>query len=221
MTWTILILFVLGLVFIPKMLPKKIGKPIDDLLDTPLMNPNSLKISEEAIFKTQNKFENKLQNETEFPDAIGGNEVYIYWKLMRVWFDKLSAANRYNDEMTQKLRNDWLDYMEAVGDRSTYNYLSLEFYDKDKEKEDSYREQHITASQKMFAIEAAFASAIGKDAVNELAKIRALEYGDFSRSGELAPDGFKWDLGQRNLVPKNSPPPARSLFPKVKDSGSK
>lgn len=160
------------------------------------------KITEEMIFKAQSAFETKLSDETEFPDAISGDEIYIYRNLMLGWFNKLAAKNRYDEVMTQKLRSDWLDYIESVSDRSTYNYLSNEFYDeKDNSKSEAYREKHIVASRKMFAIQDAFATAIGKEAVAELAKIKAMDFMQFSRHGELAPEGYKWDLGRRELEP--------------------
>lgn len=157
-------------------------------------------ITEEVVFKAQNRFEDKITNETEFPDAISGNEIYIYRNLMRPWFDKLAAKHRYDEQMAQKLRSDWLDYIEAVGDRSTYNYLSLEFSE-DEEKSKRYREDHVNASRKMFAIQEAFATAIGEEAIAELNKVQEMDFMMFSRHGELAPEGFKWDLGRRELVP--------------------
>jgi len=33
------------------------------------------------------------------------------------WFNKLAAKNRYDEDLTQKLRKDWLDYMDAAADR--------------------------------------------------------------------------------------------------------
>lgn len=156
-------------------------------------------ISEETVFKAQSRFEDKITNETDFPDAISGDEIYIYKNLMRPWFDKLTAQYRYDEKMTQKLRNDWLDYMDAVGDRSTYNYLSLE--SEDEKQSEKYREDHIAASRKMFAIQDAFAIAIGADAVSELKKVQGMDFISFSRNGELASEGFKWDLGRRELVP--------------------
>lgn len=162
-------------------------------------NEKEVVISEETVFKVQSKFEDKITNETDFPDAISGDEIYIYKNLMRPWFDKLAAQYRYDEKMTQKLRNDWLDYMEAVGDRSTYNYLSLE--SEDEKQSEKYREDHIAASRKMFAIQDAFATAIGVDAVSELKKVKEMGFMSFSRHGELAPEGFKWDLGRRELVP--------------------
>lgn len=159
-------------------------------------------ISEETVFKAQSKFEDKITNETGFPDAISGDEIYIYKNLMRPWFDKLTAQYRYDEKMIQKLRNDWLDYMDAVGDRSTYNYLSLE--SEDEKQSEKYREDHIAASRKMFAIQDALATAIGADAVSELKKVKEMGFMSFSRQGELAPQGFAWDLGRDKLTPIKS-----------------
>lgn len=161
-----------------------------------------VEITEEMVFRAQSAFETKLREETEFPDAISGDETYIYRNLMLGWFNKLAAKNRYDESLTKKLRGDWLDYMESVSDRSTYNYLSNEFWDeKDNSKSEAYREKHILASRKMFAIQDAFAAAIGKEAVTELAKIKAMDFMQFSRHGELAPEGYKWDLGRREIEP--------------------
>lgn len=153
------------------------------------------KITEETIFKVQSRFEEKLTKEIDFPDAIRGIEIYIYRNLMRPWYDKLSSQNRYNEEMAQKLCRDWLDYMSAVEDRSTTNYLSLEFYDeKDSSKSDSYREEHVLASRKMFAIEDAFAASVGQEAIDELNRVRNLDFYAIDKFGNLAPEGFNFDL---------------------------
>jgi hypothetical protein len=159
-------------------------------------------ISEESTFNIQTKFENKLHDEIDFPNAIRGKEIYIYQHLMRPWYQKLASENRYNDEMTQKLRNDWLDYMGAVEDRSTCNYLSLEFWDeKEPKKSNDYRDQHVLASRKMFAIEDAFAAAVGKEAVEELNHVHKMDWDQFDKFGNRAPDGFRYDLREK-LVPQ-------------------
>lgn len=152
-------------------------------------------ITEEVVFKVQSRFEKKLQEEVDFPDAISGVDTYVYWKLMRPWYDKLTGENRYKEEMVQKLRNDWLEYMGAVGDRSTYNYLSLEFWDeKDSTKSDDYREKHVLASRKMFAIQDGFAAAVGQDAVAELKRVRELDFSAIDKRGNLASEGFSFDM---------------------------
>jgi hypothetical protein len=108
---------------------------------------------------------------------------------MSVWYSKLSAENRYDDTMVQKFRSDWLEYMSALRDKSTYQYLSAE--STEKEKEESYRNDHSVASKKVFTIEEAFASVIGKEATDELVRIRGLDDAKFSKEGELIPEGFE------------------------------
>jgi len=160
------------------------------------------RIEEDTVIEIQGKFEKKLHDEINFPDAIRGMDVYIYSNLMRVWYKKLSSENRYNEEMTKKIRNDWVDYISFINDFSTYNYLSFEFYDsKDTTKSDSYSEKTGVAFNKKQAIEDAFASSTGTEAVNELARIRNLDHYSFDKLGNLAPKGFEYDL-RGELKPK-------------------
>lgn len=152
-------------------------------------------IGEEQVFNIQNNFEENLQN-TVLPDAIDGKEIYIYKNLMLPWYNKLSSQYRYDDTMIQKLRNDWIDYMNALKDRSTYNFLSLET--EDDEKTASYRNDHVIASRRVFVIEEAFANSIGKEAVKKLTKIRKLDFfKNFSRQGDMAPNGFEYDVNDK------------------------
>jgi hypothetical protein len=155
-------------------------------------NTTKKEISEDTVFEIQNNFERRLK-EVHLPDVIGGKEIYIYKNLMRVWYKRLSSENRYKDAMIQKLMSDWLEYINALDNLASYLYLSLEAAS--KEKQESYYNDHILASKKAFAIEDAFASAIGKDAVKELDHIRGLSA--FNFNGELAPDGFEWDAEQK------------------------
>ena len=170
----------------------------DDKKKKSLVDLENSPITEETVFKAQAAFEKHLEN-TFLPDAISGKEIYIYKNLMRVWYDKLSGNNRYEESMLQKLRNDWLDYMAALEDSNTYNYLSME--EEDEKESKVQREKEFTASRKVFAIENGFASLIGGDAVKELARVRALEYGAVDRSGNLAPSGFEFDAEEK-LYPK-------------------
>lgn len=147
------------------------------------------KLAEEDITKRQLRFEKNI--ELDLPDRISRQEIYIYSKLMSVWYDKLSSNNRYNDEMIQKIRNDWIDYMNSLEERSTCNYLSLEA--ESEEETEKYRDEHIIASKKVFAIEDAFASMIGKEAVEELARIHKLSIlTNFDKEGNIAPEGFQY-----------------------------
>lgn len=62
----------------------------------------------------------------------------------------------------------------------------------DEKQSEKYREDHIAASRKMFAIQDGFATAIRTDAVFELNKVKEIYFMHFiSRNGELAPEGFK------------------------------
>lgn len=137
-------------------------------------------ISEEKLHEIQTNFEKTLED-TFLPDAISGNEIYIFQNLMSKWFLKISAANRYDDILTQKLRHDWVDYMTSLKDRSTYNYLSLE--SENEEADEGYRNDHINASRKVFAIEDAFAKMVDDKAVKELKKVRSMSPFDFDENG--------------------------------------
>lgn len=155
------------------------------------------KISEETVFSVQARFERKLADEIDFPDGIRYFPVYVYKNVMKVWYKELSGTNRYNDEMTQRLRSDWIDYMNAIEDRETYRYLYMETSDeKESEKTKEYHHKAYLAGQKMTAIEDGFASSIGKDAVEELKRLRGLNdnHSKFDKFGNLAPEGFEFDF---------------------------
>ena len=149
-------------------------------------------ITEEVVLEGQLDFEKDFEYAVGcgVPDSMSGRQTYIYRNLMSVWYSKLSSDNRYDDKMIQKIRKDWLDYMDSLKDENTYNFLSES---EDKEKADSYGKKGLIASNKVWAIENAFASLIGKKAVDELARIRGLSYFDFNKNGNLAPDGFEFD----------------------------
>lgn len=155
-------------------------------------------ITEEMIFKSEAYFNNKIQEEIDFPDAIQGYPIYVYKNLMSPWYKKLSGENRYNDEMTQRLRSDWMDYMSAIEDRETCHYLYMETSEEtDPEKAKSYSGRASMASQKISAIEDGFAALVGKDAVEELRNIRSTKEKNrrkFDKFGNLAPEGFEYDF---------------------------
>jgi hypothetical protein len=146
-------------------------------------------ITEEHAMEAQMKFENRIKDVC-LPDAISGKEIYIYKNLMSVWYAKLSAENRYNPAVIQKLRGDWIEYMNALRDKSAFNYLASE--STEKEKGDAYQDRHMVASKKVSTIEEAFASLVGNEATEELSRIRLLaDHVSFSKEGELIPEGFE------------------------------
>lgn len=148
-------------------------------------------IDEETVFSVQNRFEKKLVEEIDFPDAISHSDIYVYRELMAPWYSKLVAKYRYDQSMLQKLRSDWLEYIHSIEQRSTCLYLSFETEGKESEE---YTQEHENASRKIFAIEEAFASALGEDAEKDLERVRKIELTKFSRHGELAPEGMRYDI---------------------------
>lgn len=163
--------------------------------------PTKSEINEERVFEMQTEFEGFLE-ETHLPDAIPRDKIYVYKNLMRPWFNKLVSQNRYNDGMTQKLREDFLDYMYALQQKSTSNYLSMES-EVGSEEEKKHESRRSNAVKKVNAIEDAFAASVGQEAVEELSSIRTKDFSVFSSSGQLAPDGFEYDFDDDKLVKKD------------------
>ena len=152
---------------------------------------NSDEIDEEALFKIQNEFEKRVNDLLYAPGSFCFNDLYIYKNIMSPWFTKLSSKYRYNEVMTKRLRSDWLSYMTSLEDRSTSNFLSLESEDETESEE--YRDEHISASKKVFAIENGFADLMGDDAMAVLEKARSLSFSDVDIHGNLAPEGKQFD----------------------------
>lgn len=148
--------------------------------------------SEEYVIQRQREFEAEIQQglEIRLPDALNGREVYIYRTLMREWFAKFAARDRYDEPKVKRLRKDWLVYMEALRHRATSRFLRMESTNEQNQARYAHDVQDET--MQITAIEDAFAEAIGPDAVTTLSQIRAKDYDSFSRSGELAADGYRY-----------------------------
>jgi hypothetical protein len=154
-------------------------------------NTTNNPISEDTVYEAQNRFENKF-SETYLPDSLGGHDIYMYKNLMSKWYNKLSGEHRYDEKMIQKIREDFLEYMYSVQQGKTSHYLYMEL--DEGEKSEGYREEADICYKKVRAIEDAFASLIGKDAVAELDRVRKFDFGDVDREGNLAPEGFQFDF---------------------------
>lgn len=160
-------------------------------LDEPNLIANKERWGDEQINKIQLVFEKRL-TERYLPDAISPKEIYIFKKLMFPWYQKLSGKYRYNEEMQQKINDDWVSYMSALEDASTYLFLSLE-WGEDEDNAENYN-KHILARKQILNIENAFASEIGEDAQQEIEKIRSIqEHSKFSSDGKLAPKDHIYD----------------------------
>lgn len=147
-------------------------------------------ISEEMVFDAQTRFEKEL--EVDLPGDINRKDRYIYRHLMWQWFSELSAKNRYDEKMTQKLRSDFLEWMFSVEQGASCNYLSFELEGEDERE--SYSDEAMKYGRKAMAVEDGFAAAVGDEAKKELERVRKMDFNSFSRIGELAPDGMKYDL---------------------------
>jgi hypothetical protein len=119
---------------------------------------------------------------------------------MKPWFNQLAGKYRYDEQMLQKIRNDWMDYMYTTQHLSTEMYLAMEF---EGEKGDHYHQEAKKSGQKAVAIEDAFAFQVGNDANEALKKARALDWNQLSKHGELAPEGHEYTLSD-DLVPSKT-----------------
>lgn len=156
-------------------------------------------ITEEQVFEREKSFNKSLEEEIDFPDAIRGKDIYVYKELMHKWFQKLSSENRYNEDLLQKLRRDWLDYMSLMKEQKTLLFLSME----DIDDAAQYREEESVVAQKLLAIEDAFAAAVGKEAEKELSRVYNLDMHSFDKFGNIAPNGSMYNLSG-DLVRKKS-----------------
>jgi len=94
--------------------------------------------------------------------------------------------------MTQKIRSDFFHYILALKKRRLTGYFAME--SDDKKQQEALWETNNTASRKIFAIEDAFAAAIGTDATKELEHIRKLGFFSFSNRGDRAPEGSTYNM---------------------------
>jgi hypothetical protein len=149
-------------------------------------------LSVQELARLQIDFERHLADDCDLPDSIRGRDAYIYWNLMRKWFDRLIAANRFDDEYAKKLQRDWRDYIELLPRAKTARFLAMET--DDKAKASAYDQEAELASRSFELIQNAFAAAIGAEAIEALRDVRSREYDAFDRTGRrpMAPMGHHY-----------------------------
>lgn len=149
-------------------------------------------LTEQELARLQMDFERRLANECDLPDGIRVRDAYIYWNLMCNWFDKLHAANRYDDEYAKKLRRDWCEYIQLLPKAKSARFLALETSNEVKAAD--YDQEAGSASRSIELIQNAFAAAIGADAIEQLLEIRSRDADAFERSGRrpIAPIGHHY-----------------------------
>jgi hypothetical protein len=149
-------------------------------------------ISQQELTRLQTNFERRLANECDLPDGIRGRDAFIYWNLMSNWFDRLIAANRYDDGYANKLRRDWCEYIQLLPKAKSARFLALET--SNEVKASDYDQEAGSASRSIELIQNAFAAAIGADAIEQLLEIRSRDADAFDRSGRrpIAPIGHHY-----------------------------
>ena len=149
-------------------------------------------LSHDEVIKSQLEFERRLESESDLPDGIRGRDAYIYWNLMRKWFDKLAAENRYTEETFNKLQRDWCAYMELLPQMKSARFMAMEL--EDQQKATTYDQEAVQAARSIEAIQDAFAALIGHEATETLRSIRDLAADAFDRTGkrDVAPPGHHY-----------------------------
>jgi hypothetical protein len=149
------------------------------------------RLSSEHVAKEQTEFEANLVRELEIgtPTAIMGQRAFLYWQLMRKWFSTLDAQNRYDDAKAKKIRQDWLSYMGLLDEEATCQFLAFEGRE---EKREQYSERLPAVSLARMAIEEAFATAIGPEAVSELARVKSAKHDAFDPTGRKPMASYNW-----------------------------
>ena len=94
--------------------------------------------SDAYFYKAQTWLESQLQH-ADLPDSVIGQQRYIYQTLMRGWFDHLAAENRYDVDRLKRFRGDWLEYLDALVEWRSCNFLALEGPNESKRHNTNWR----------------------------------------------------------------------------------
>ena len=194
-----------------------------DIDDTPeqvirmLLSENNLNISENQALKIIAKFESMIAKNNSFDCELPNNkQKYIYLNLMKNWYNELSAQNRYNEELSNKLRKDFIIYILFVKALNVDNFLASEedyriseqikkegddpYDDKSKElyEKNIYLDDIRQYSSRIITIEDAFALAINRNEYDRLIKIREMDLWRFDSTGKnIAPDGYVYNIDDK------------------------
>ena len=146
---------------------------------------------EKNVFREDNvnkiivQFERDLAQNIGLPDGIGNQQCYVYKHLMKNWYKEIIAKNRYNDEMSEKIRIEMVEYITSLERLNKSKHLASKSAGSERAK---HEEEGILAKLKVEAIEDGFAAARGPDAAKELEIIRNRTPSEFSQDGECIVD---------------------------------
>lgn len=159
-------IFALGCVYLFRWIDRRRA----DSREQPSTECKQDRFSEENVSEEQLRFERHLEDNANLSDGVHGRESYVYKSLMSKWFAILVTKYRDNESMSKKLRRDWLSYMNLLQHHS----MLIVFAEKSTSaKRTAYDRDAWEAKKSYMAIEDAFAEEIGKDAIEELQRIRA------------------------------------------------
>jgi hypothetical protein len=139
------------------------------------------RLSDEAVRKAQTEFERRLETDIDRPDEIRRRDAFIYLHLMRRWFFSLLSSSRCTATASDKIKSDWLEYMQLMEERAILRFLSLT---KDEEKRKMYDEEAIEVRRKITMIEDGMAAAVGQEAVAQLEHARRRPHDSFDPKAE-------------------------------------
>ncbi len=151
------------------------------------------RLSDESLARKQVAFEKRLIDNIHLPDGIRWQQAFIYWNVMRGCYEQVIARHRYDPNICDRIKKDWLVYMDLLERRQTTAYLSMEGK---KQKRDQWEAEAAAYTLEIEAIENAIAHLVGNEATTILQTVRGRSYNAFDRSGRepIAPIGYHYSM---------------------------
>ena len=137
--------------------------------------------SEDNVNKILVQFEQDIAQNINLPNGIRNQQSYIYKHLVKKWYKEIIAKNRYNDEISEKIRVDIIKYISNLSQMNRASFPESESKGSNRAK---HEEDVKLVKLKIEAIEDGFAAACGPGAVKELEIIRNRTPLEFSEDGE-------------------------------------
>ncbi len=159
---------------------------------------DTIRLSGENILSDINQLEAQILQYHMLPDAIRGRDAYIFRFLIKTWFKELSARYRYDQPKRDRICKDILTYMSDLQNLKVSSFLSMEGKDTEKAKHDQDWRQLRDSCD---IIEDALAQEVGPVAVRQLREARTAGFSAFSKVGEMAPEGYEYEIFTGQLKP--------------------
>lgn len=102
------------------------GKKLSD----PVIPKREVEYTQEDILIAQHDFEDQIR-QAYLPDSDIFS-AYIYFELMKPWYQKFESKYRYEKDKIKSIRIDWVKYLNLLEDRARKKYLLSENDDRGK-----------------------------------------------------------------------------------------